>query len=267
MKGARKRRNTRQSRCITARAPRNRKRPNYLLLTCVFMVAAAMSGAAAFALRTPALAVREVTIKGVKLADRAAVEKIAAQALGRSVLVLRKSPILAGIRGVSEIREVKIGRRLPDKVWVRVWEREPDVVLADGANWWLMQSDGFVFHRARGPVSGVPVMRVYGCEPVKLGEIAESPRVRYGLEALTCAGMEGIKLGKISVDPQGDICLNMGSDFYVKLGQPDDIAIKMSKLRRALAYDPTLAKKAQYLDISCPDALAFMPKVVAQAAP
>jgi hypothetical protein len=58
----------------------------------------------------------------------------------------------------------------------------------------------------------------------------------------------------------------MDSGFYVKLGQPDDIARKMSLLRSALAYRPSIAREAIYIDLSLPSAPVWRPKVVAQNA-
>ena len=70
--------NARLRRRASTRIPRNRKRPNYLALFCWFVVAVLLSGAAAYALRTPNLEIDEIQIRGVRLADRAAVEKAAA---------------------------------------------------------------------------------------------------------------------------------------------------------------------------------------------
>lgn len=260
------RRNTRRSVSISRPLRRNRKRPNYSLLLCVFMMAAAVSGAAAFAVRAPMLAVKEVQISGVKMSDRAAVESASNDLLGQNILTLRKSEVVDKIRHLSEVREVKMGRDLPCRVWVRVWERRPDAVLSDGQSCCLVENDGFMFHRIDGPRRDLPLLVVDRCDKLQTGKVAASPDVRNALEVLSCARKEGISLNKISVDPQGDICLNMGSDFYVRLGQPDDIAKKMALLRSALVYKPSIAKEAEYIDISCPEAPVMKPRASSQSA-
>lgn len=248
------------------RVPRNRKKPNIPVLLGIFAACALVSGVVAYALRTPSLQVKEVDIAGVGICDRAAVESIAREVLGRNIIILRKSPIKRRIRSLSQVEQVKMGRSFPDRVWIRIWERQPDAVLTDGRCWWLMQDDGLVFHSAAGPPKGVPVLRVDGCGPVRLGQVCASTRVNYALQVLRCARDEGLQLGKISVDPHGDMCLNMGSDFYVRLGQPDEIALKMSLLRSALVYKPSIAKEALYIDVSCPAAPVWKPKHAAQDA-
>ena len=251
---------------VTRKVPRNRRRPNYFRLFCWFLFSAVISGAVAYALCTPTLNVKEVQIRGVRLADQAAVEKAAETALGHNILLLRKSPILSRIVRLPEVERVKMGRRFPDKLWIRVWERKPDAILTDSRTYCMAQDDGFMFHTVDGPVDKVPLIVLAQCGPLKPGQTACSPAAASALEVLKCARQEQLKTSKISVDPRGDICLNMGSDFYVKLGQPDEIAGKMSLLRRALIYKPSIAKQALYIDVSCPSAPVWRPKVMAQAA-
>ncbi|MCL4499690.1 MAG: hypothetical protein M1335_05560, partial [Chloroflexi bacterium] len=81
---------------------------------------------------------------------------------------------------------------------------------------------------------------------------------------LACDGR--IKVDKISIDHAGDMCLNMESDFYVKLGQPDDIARKMKLLHSVLVCRPSIAREARYIDLSSPSAPVWKPKMTAQAA-
>ena len=256
----------RSRRRASKRIPRNRKRPNYLRLFCWFIISAVVSGAAAYTLCTPNLDVQDIQIYGVRLADRSAVEKAAKPALGHNIILLRKSPVLSRIARLTEVRQVKMGRRFPNKVWIRVWERKADAVLTDTRSYCMVQDDGFMFHAVNSPVEGVPLIEVAKCGSLKPGRISSSPVVLQALDVLKCARKEEIKTAKISVDDRGDLCLNMGSDFYVKLGQPDETARKMSLLRRALIYKPSIAKQALYIDLSCPSAPVWKPKVMASSA-
>jgi len=247
--------------------PRNRRKPNYALLMMLFAASALVGCAASFAVQTPALAVKEVKIRGVRIADRPTVERTARAALGCNILLLRKGPILARLRGLSEVANVKMGRSLPDKVWVRVRERRPDAVLTNGRQFSLVQLDGLAFHSEKGPVAGVPLIEVSKCGSIEEGRKCSAQAVSDALEVLRVARKLGLSARKISVDPVGDMCLNMGGALYVKLGQSTDTARKMSLLRSALVYKPSLSKEAAYIDLSCPTAPVWRPRVVAQAAP
>lgn len=247
------------------RAPRNRTKPNYRLLFSVFVLTCMLSCGISFVLRTPSLDIAAVDIKGVRLADQKAIGNAAMLACGQNVLLLNKHRILKKITKVTEIENAKMGRRYPNKIWIRIWERKAGAVVTDGSKFCLVQPNGFMFHEVNGPVNGIPVIEIGNRERIKTGEKLHSMAARSTLLALNCANRERIKLSKISVDPQGDICLNIGRDFYVKLGQPDDIAHKLSLLRTALIRRPSIVRDGVYIDLSCPSATVWMPKEIAAA--
>jgi cell division protein FtsQ len=265
MTRASKRRTRRYVRTGSRRIPRNRPRPNYLLLFCTFALAAA-AGVGIFCLMSsPRLNVKSVDIKGVRLADMRAVEAAASRATGHNIILARTGPIIAQVSRLSEVRLVKMGRRFPDRMWLRVWERKPAAVLATARGFFLVQSDGLVFHKLSAPPGGVCVIELAADERFAPGRMVRSSSARSALEALRIARAKAIRLGKISVDPQGDICLNMGSDFCVELGGPDDIAHKMSLLRNALARRPSMVREGGYINLSVPSNPAWRPKAASPA--
>lgn len=249
------------------RVPANRRKPNYSLLFLIFFFSVLVSGAVGFALSSPDLVVEEVKIDGVQICSREAVKAAAEKALGKNIICLRKSPILAEISSLPEVDQVKMGRSFPDKVWVRIWERKPDAVLNCSNTYYLIQQDGLVFHKCAAPERGTTLVCVADGGSIKVGQKASSGDVRHALKVLEALRGQRLTAAKISVDPEGDICLNMGSDFYVKLGQPEEIGRKVSLLQRVLSWEPSIAQKARYLDFSCPSAPVWKPKTVAQAAP
>ena len=244
----------------------NRRKPNYTFLFLVFVVAFLVAGTAAFSLTTPNLLVEEINVHGVDLCSRAAVEAAAQVALGQNIILLRKSPIIAQIESISEVDHVKMGRAYPDRAWVRIWERKPDAVLNCDGRLFLVQKNGLVFHESDCASQGITLICAANSGKIKVGQKVCSTDVRHALKVMEQLRREHLTAAKISVDPEGDICLNMGSDFYVKLGQPEEIPRKVSLLQRVLSWEPMIAQKALYLDFSCPSAPVWKPKVVAQAA-
>lgn len=239
---------------------RNRRRPNYLLLFCVFALVATISGSITYALTTPSLNVAKVDIKGVRLADCRAVEKFASRAIGHNIILVRTAPTLQDVQRLSQVKDVKMGRDFPNRLWLRVWERKPEAALVSCGAFYLVERNGFVYHRLTTRPAGVPLIHVTGGERLKPGKTVDSRGIRCAMEVLTLARRDEIELTKISVDHQGRICLNMNSDFRVFLGYPDEIARKMSKLRNALARKPSMVRDGTYMDLSCPTAPAWRPK-------
>jgi len=242
------------------KSPLNRKRPNLKALLFLFLTSAVLSGGVSFALQTPMLLVREVRIEGVRLTDRAEVQRAAKSALGCNIIALRTGPIAGAIRRLPEVASVRLARSFPGRISVRVRERKPEAVVSNHTACCMVQADCLAFHRTHGPVRGLPTVQVVRCGRVREGEKCPSADVANALDVLKCARKYELSVAKISVDPLGDMCLNMGSGFYVKLGQPDDIAQKMSVLRTALTYRPSLAREAAYIDLSCPSAPVWKPK-------
>lgn len=260
MTGTRQDRTRRYPRSRARRVPRNRIRPNYFLLFCLFTLAVFVGVGISWILTTPSLDVKSVDIKGVQLADSEAVRRAASRAVGHNIILVRTGPILQDICRLSEIRQVKMGRRFPDRMWIRVWERRPDAVLATAQGFYLVQRDGFVFHKVNSPPRGVPIIRLAGREGFAPGKTVRSASARCALDVLRIARAKAIKLGQISVDPEGDICLNMGSDFCVKLGEPEEIAWKMSLLQKMLAQRPSIVREGGYINLVCPSNPAWKPK-------
>ncbi len=242
------------------RRPRNRRKLSLRALKWLFLVPTARCGVVSYAFQTPALVVRKVRIEGVRLADHADVECAARAALGRNILLVRTGPITKAIRRLPEVASVRLARSFPDGISVAVQERKPEAVVSHRASCCMVQADCLAFHRTDGPVRGLPTVQVARSTRVREGEICLSADVANALEVLKCARKCELSVAKISVDPFGDMCLNMGSGFYVKLGQPDDIAQKMSVLRTALTYRPSIASEAAYIDLSCPSAPVWKPK-------
>lgn len=251
--------------------PRNHPKPNIKLLLSLFLISAAVGCASSYAVQTPALTIKEVVVRGIHCADKAQVHQAASSVLGKNIILLRKGPVLDRIRSVHEVESVKIGRTPPGKVWVELKERTAGGILDCGANCYLVQNDGLAFHKvARGESpardAGIPVLEVTDHGRVSEGIRCSSRGVKCALQIAKLARERRLKVAKISVDRLGDICLNMGSGFYVKLGQPDEIAKKMSLLRDALVYKPSLAREAAYIDLSCPTAPVWKPKSGADSA-
>lgn len=248
------------------RVRRNRRRPNYLLFFSIFVVVVALTTSISYVLTSPTLDVASIDYKGIHLANKSVIEKMASSAIDQNIVLLRTSRIIRNVSGLSQVEQVKMGRKYPNRLWLRVWERKADAVLTTSNGYYLVQADGYVFHKIIAPPKGLLLVEIPGNTQLRPGAITSSLSIKCALQALGIARRQSIKIGKISIDHKGDICLNMGSDFCVKLGQPDSIALKMSKLRNALLHRPSIVQKGAYIDLSVPSDPAWKPKIAAPTA-
>jgi cell division septal protein FtsQ len=242
------------------RTHRNRPRPNWRLLLTVFSVSAVAALGASYVATTPNLRVDKVVVTGVAWADRAHIADSGRYALGRNVLFFSKRPIVEAILQTPEVESVRVDRVLPRTVKLRIEEHKPCAVAADGKKLYLIDEEGLAFHRVSKPVPGAPTIVLKDTKVSGLAVGKASVEVCLALDALGYAAEERLQVSKISVDPDGDMCLNMIGGLEIRLGQAQALPDKMSLVRRALDGKPELLRDALYIDVSCPKYPAWMPK-------
>ncbi len=130
---------------------RNRKKPNYALLFSLLTFSALVSCFVSFVTQTPYLNVKEIRIKGVRISDKEAVENAAKTYLGKNILFINKKAAIEKILSLNEVMDVKIGRKFPATVWIRIFERKADAVLTDGSNYCLIQKKRFNVSQGKRP--------------------------------------------------------------------------------------------------------------------
>lgn len=265
MRRSKRRNEIRPSNRTPWKAPRNTRKPNIKLLCQAFLVSVVVSLGAAYLLQTPALAIKEVRITGVKLGDLSLVQKAIGYTKGRNILIVNKGPAFREICGINEVADVKIGRSLPNRLWVRVLERKPYMIVKNGRNFFMAQADGFIFHKVSGPIWRLPLADLRVTEEIRMSQCSTLPQIRYTLEALKSAQEKQLTIEKISIDHAGNMCLNMDSKLRVILGQPENITAKINKLHDLLEYRPSLASEAAYLNVSCLNAPVMMMRPNMQA--
>ena len=252
------------------RLPRNRRRFNFRRLVWPLAAVAILSGSGVgcyYLLTAPALRVNRIEVLGTHLLDRTAIEADAKPALGKNILLISKKQLAARIARHPELKSVSIGRALPRKIVVRVAERVPYLTAASGTGLWLVDSAGLPFHEVKRAPESIPLVEF----PPEVRIISGRPVRHVSMKsAILCVRQcraAGHRVSKISVDRAGNLCLNIGSRFYVKLGQPVEIPKKLANLSRILSAQPEIGEKAQYIDLSCSDRPAWRPKPDADGRP
>ena len=155
------------------------------------------------------------------------------------------------------IRRVRLHRKLPDGLIIAVNEREPDCLLKTPDNAYEIDSAGVPF---RVPVKideNIPIIIYDLKQRILLGkqivdEIFTASRRCIEISRINCP----FRIKEITVDQNGDICLNSHDGFNVKIGRPVDLEHKMDIASQVVIQIPLFRTTGDYIDVTCPDAPA-----------
>jgi hypothetical protein len=223
-----------------------------------------MSGAAAgcyYLFTCPQLKITSVKVRGTNLINSAALAKDVEFAVGRNILIISRRQIASRIAKWPEVKDVTIGRVLPRTLVVRVQERRPYMALTNGSSFWLADETGLPFHQVNRIPKSVPLATFPPEIRVRLGHRITHSDFSDVMRCIQAARAIGCPVHKISVDRTGNLCLNMGSEFYVKLGQPVEIREKLETVSKILTARPDIGEKALYIDVSCNERPVWKPKL------
>ncbi len=120
------------------------------LLGAVGSLAAAMIWAYAFILSSPYFQIRETLVRGCKELTEKDVLAVAALPPGANLLACNLEKTAQSIRRNPWIKEVFVGRELPDRIVIEVRERQPIAVLKHQDGLFLVDRDGLRFKRLEG---------------------------------------------------------------------------------------------------------------------
>ena len=160
---------------------------------------------------------------------------------------------------------------LPDTLILQVWERQPYATLAAAGRFWLMDRRGVPYRTLDGPYPGLPLVSVHdgavqgvpvSADTVVLGRPFGGDWLRqtYALIALL-ARHPSLEPTKIVVDKNANLGLNRGDSLQILLGQPEALAQKVALAQAAVTADGgDLARRAAYIDVSCPDQPVWKPR-------
>ena len=117
------------------------------LLGAVGSLAAAMIWAYAFILSSPYFQIRETVVRGCKELTEKDVLAVAALPSGANLLAFNLEKTARAIRRNPWIKEVFVGRELPDRIVIEVRERQPIAVLKQQDGLFLVDREGLRFKR------------------------------------------------------------------------------------------------------------------------
>ncbi len=236
------------------------------LLTRVALVGGVIE-LAAMALTSPHLAVKHVQVSGASLETSPWTYSTLRTALGDNILRAPVSELRKRLESHPVVEKAKVRRTLPSGLAAEITERTPYASVVWKSGCYTVDRGLVPFRNTASPESGLPVIEALSAGAPTLGRRWESTYLEAGMQCLRAAGKSDLKVAKVSIDPVGDMCLNIGNGTEIRAGYPQDIEQKMTVASRVLASLPVPPGSIQYVDVSCPSAPAYRPRGGGESSP
>lgn len=198
-------------------------------------------------------AVRKLDVRGGNAQTRAQVRAALSGELGTSLLKIDRGTVAARLAGVSSVLRFTYDRDFPNTLRVIVRREVPVLVLRQSSNAFLVAATGRVLKPLPHPLlSHLPRLWVKASVPVVVGERLP-PTDASAAHALAAANNAHLPGGVRSIaSSRGSFALDLGTGLELRLGQPNDVLLKLAIAKRILrqtgaAVDPG------YLDVSVPE--------------
>jgi cell division septal protein FtsQ len=213
---------------------------------------ALLAGAAAaygIARATSLFAIQTVHVEGTTPAVARLVQEELRPLRGTSLLAIDVDELSARVEALPDVRRASFDRSFPHALVVDVRRELPAAVLRGGSDSWLLSERGRVLRRLdRGAHPRLP--RIWSAEQAEAGAFvrdrgtATAARVVRALRRGFPARVRTVSAGR-----EG-IVLQLASGLDLRLGDPDDLALKLAVAGQVLALvEPGTA----YLDVSIPE--------------
>ena len=225
------------------------RRLGVAVLACAAIAGIAYGGMTLAA--DPRLALGDVIVAGAHRVPASDIVGAAALPLGRNVWLLDTQAAARAVAGLPWIASAKVERAWPNRVTIRVVEREPAarLELAGGFSM-LVDADGRVLGDATGPDEVLPALSV---EPLPDGAGTAGSQlggtdVGEGLTALRRLSALGVHVTEIRSDPVMGFRAATDAGFDVAFGDLDDLAQKVA-LYDAISKRIAHPAAVEYIDV------------------
>jgi len=216
----------------------------------------AFAGTAAYAaaVTTSVFAVRTIKVIGGDARVQAEVQHVLAPDLGRSLLRVHAGAVSAAATQIPDVVSVRVDRAFPHTLVVRVTPEQPDLVVRQGNDAWLVSTRARGLRRLAQPgQSGLPRTWVPRSTKLVAGGIlapADGGLAAAVLAPLVAAPLPGsVRFVRAS---DKELTLVTAAHFEIRLGSIGDLRLKLAVARRILALVGSSAGPRGYLDVSVP---------------
>lgn len=197
--------------------------------------------------------IKEISVRGLKELTEKDVLELADIKPAQNLLAINTDAVIHRVTANQWVKNVYIGRELPDKLVLEVQERNPLALVKQASDFYLMDGEGFVFKKlGKGDEVDLPIFT-----GITQKDRTKSPLFLSTLKLLKTVSGSGkyTYLGTISeihIDEVFGLSLISDAGLYLKLGK-GDFEKKLGQLTLIMADMEKRGMKNGYLCIDLSD--------------
>jgi cell division protein FtsQ len=209
-----------------------------------------------------AFAVDHVSVAGAPPKLRGEIASaVSATSAGSSLLTVDRAAIERRLAEMPYVKSVSIDRAFPHTLAVRVNVERPAVAVQIAKTDYLVALDGRVLESRPAPPARLPVVQLPAGSTLLVGQTSGDPDVQSALSVLGHSSPSFVRhVGRITelVPHGGLLTAVVGRRLKLRLGTPDQVALKLSVVERVMGRI-TRAQRAEvaYIDVSAPGRPAY----------
>jgi cell division protein FtsQ len=206
-------------------------------------------GAYAATRQTSMFAVGRIDVTGGTPELRAQVRHELATLRGTSLLALDGAALERRVDSLPTIVSASYDRAFPHTLRLSVVPEVPVAVLHRGSETWLLSGRGRAVKRIQPrTLPSLPRIWIPRATQVEVGAFVEPEGAGRAARALAAGSRFPWRIATAAMT-KGELVLKLRSGIELRLGQPNDVRLKLAIARRALHALPT---GSLYLDVSVP---------------
>lgn len=181
-----------------------------------------------FLLTSPHFRISEVSFKGLNSLEKKTLESLAKVEMGKNMFQVDLGEIRRRLQNHPQVKEVVISRQFPQRMEVRIKEREAIALIKNDGKLYPVDSEGFIVFRDSRPRS-LPLITGLGIRGRKVGERIEEAKLVMALGILETSASSGLLISAIDLEGRNPVLWTRGIKILLEGGENREEKIKECK--------------------------------------
>jgi cell division protein FtsQ len=248
---------------IASRGVRRQRRDHRIMalrLTAAALSFALLGELVLALLFSPRFRVREVEVRGLRTLDSRAVMPCTGVRPETGLWAISTGRMRARLEAIPAVESAVVSRHWPNRLAITIRERVPVAFIRCGMGIVYLDRRRVVFTGARSETDGVPELKGVAVNLGRLGQVQRSRALTSAMAALEAAQQAELAVAQVIARGRSDLELILSDGTGLRLGRPEQLALKLSQAKVALLQLQPL-HKVEYVDVSYPDAAVWKPRL------